>query len=388
MGLQITQEIATKPKILIVSPTPPPYSGPEVMTAHLLRSPLTEKYHLIHFNISKGRDVSTKARFDWVNIFYGLYQPIQLFWLLLRHRPDVVYTNLAQNLGGFLRYASFILIAGLFRPRLMVRVMGDGFNHFYAKAHPVLGALIRRTLQQIDRFIIRAETLKQQFEGLVVPEKLRVVYSGIDIEEFDRPRNRQDDDEIRVLFVSYLSKAKGAFDLLQAVPLVTTQQPNVRFLLAGARLDVERNITYVDNPASNEATLQQLLAKKEVAERVQLLGEKIGREKNETFVNADIFVLPSYAEAFPTVVLEAMAAGLPVVATPVGALPEVFDKRHILFVEPGNISQLAAAIVQLAQDATCRQQMGTFNRQTVQQHFDLDSYASRIDVVVTELLQE
>jgi glycosyltransferase involved in cell wall biosynthesis len=190
-----------------------------------------------------------------------------------------------------------------------------------------------------------------------------------------------------VLFVGYLTKAKGTFDLLKAMTLVVADQPNIRFQLMGTRIDVERNITYVDNPDSNEATLQQLLGQKELAECVELLGVQSGSKKNDTFVNADIFVLPSYAEAFPTVVLEAMAAGLPVVATPVGALPEVFDERNILFVEPGDVSQLAASILQLAQNPNHRQEIGSYNRQVVQQHFDLSAYAVRIDTVIADLLQ-
>lgn len=379
------QNAHSRPRILVVSPTPPPHSGPEVMTAQLLHSPLKDRCRLIHFNISKQREVNTKARFDLTNVLYGLFQPLQLFWLMVRHRPDVVYTNLAQNLAGFLRYASFVLTVALFRKPVVVRVMGDGFKQFYARANPILRWLILLTLGRIDRFIVRAEILKKQFDHLVPPDKLRVVYSGIDTTMFERPRVRANDEEIRVLFVGYLTKAKGALDLLKTVPMVSARCPGARFHLMGSKLDVERNITYVHNPHSNEAILRQLLARQEIADHVKLLGVQTGQEKINSFVNADIFVLPSYAEAFPTVVLEAMAAGLPIVATPVGALPEAFDERNILFVEPGNLSQLAAAILALAQDRTRRLEMGTLNRQLVQQHFDLSAYAARVEAVFAEV---
>ena len=376
-----------KPKILVVSGTPPPYSGPEVMTSHLFGSPLQDTYHLIHFNISKGRDVSTKGRFDWINVAYGLFQPLQLFWLMLLNSPDVVYTNLVHNLAGFLRYASFILTVALFRKPIVVRVMSDGFNYLYQGANPALRWFTRQTLRRIDRLIVRAGALKKQFNGLVPPDKLRVVYSGINTSEFDRPRTRSNDGEIRVLFVGYLTKAKGAFDLLQAVPQVVTHHPSVKFQLMGPTLEVERSITYIDNPTNNEAILQQLLIRKEVSEHVELLGVQIGEEKISTFVNADVFVLPSYAEAFPTVILEAMAAGLPVVATSVGALPEAFDEHNILFVEPGNVYQLADAISWLIQNPDCCEKMGAYNRQIARQNFDLEAYASRIGAVFAELIR-
>lgn len=374
------------PKILVVSPTPPPYSGPEIMTAQLLSSPLKDEYQLIHFNISKQREVSTKARFDLINIFYGLLQPFQLIWFILKYKPDLVYTNLAQNLGGFLRYASFILTAGLFGKLVVVRVMGDGFNHFYKRANPVLRWLIDLTLQRVNRFIVRATVLKKQFVDLVPLEKLKVVYSGIDVNEFNIPRERKD-DEIRILFVGYLTKAKGALDLLQVVPIVAKKCPNVRFQFMGSKIDVERNITYVDNPDSNETSLQQLLTQENVIDHIELLGVQSGKRKIETFVNADIFVLPSYSEAFPTVVLEAMAAGLPVIATPVGALPEVFDEKSIVFVKPGNVYQLADAILHLIDVPNYRRQIAKHGQQIVRKQFDLSAYAGRLDALFSDTLK-
>lgn len=368
---------ASRPVVLVVSGTPPPYSGPEVMTAHLLDSSLKEHYRLLHFNISKGREVETKARFDWINVGYGLLQPLQLFWLMLRHQPDLVYTNMAQNLGGFLRYASFILVVALFRTPVVVRVMGDGFGHFYRRANAPLQRLIRLVLGQIDGFIVRAEALKRQFQGIVPPEKLWVVHSGIDVTEFDRPRTRHD-DALRVLFVGYLTKAKGAHDLLRAIPLVHADHPQVSFQLMGARVNIERNITYVDNPASNDGILDNLLADPKIGPHAELLGVLAGDAKAAAFVNADIFVLPSFSEAFPTVVLEAMAAGLPVVATPVGVLPEIFNEQHILFVEPGNAGQIAAALGRLAADPALRQVMGAANRRIARQQFDLPSHGEQM----------
>ncbi|MCC6456158.1 MAG: glycosyltransferase family 4 protein [Caldilineaceae bacterium] len=366
-----------QPTILIVSGTPPPYSGPEVMTAHLLNSSLKDYYRLLHFNISKGRDVETKARFDWLNVGYGLLQPFQLLWLMLRHQPDLVYTNMAQNLGGFLRYASFILVVAFFHTPVVVRVMGDGFDHFYRRANTPLRWLIRLVMGQIDGFIVRADTLKHQFQGIVPLEKLWIVHSGINVTEFDRPRTRHN-DTLRVLFVGYLTKAKGAHDLLRAIPLVHACYPQVTFQLMGARVNIERNITYVDNPISNDDVLDDLLANPEIGSHAELLGVLAGDAKATAFVNADIFILPSFSEAFPTVVLEAMAAGLPVVATPVGVLPEIFDEQHILFVEPGNVEQIAAAIGRLAADPALRQTMGVANRRVAHQQFDLSSHGEQM----------
>jgi glycosyltransferase involved in cell wall biosynthesis len=379
-------------KVLVVSGVPPPYSGPEIMTAYLLNSPLKTRFKLAHLNISSGRSVADKARFDLINIWFGLVQPVRLFAMMLRHRPHLVYTNLAQNLGGFLRYASLILVARLFSTPVVVRVMGDGFNHFHRRSPYPLRKLIELVLRNVDGYIVRAEALKQQFNGLVPPERLEVVYSGIDVTEFDRPRTSQVNGPLRVLFVGYLTQAKGAHDLLRAVPAIVRDydkdpnNPGVVIQMMGERIDVERNITYVDNPQSNDSVLDQLLSREDIGPHIELLGVLSGERKCQAYVDADIFVLPSYSEAFPTVVLEAMAAGLPVVATPVGALPEVFDDNNILYVEPGNVEQLAAAVRRLLADAELRRRMGDLNRETVYARFNLDSHADQVAEVFTRIL--
>lgn len=378
--------VNSRPKILIASGTPPPYSGPEIMTAHLLNSSLRDQYTLIHFNISKGRGVETKAKFDLINIAYGIVQPIICLWLLLRHRPDMMYTNLAQTLGGFLRYASFIAPAVICQTPVVVRVMGDGFHHFYANSRGWKRRLIEWTLKNIDLYIVRAEALKEQFQGLVPPEKLIVVHSGIDVGEFALTRQRAVNSPLRVLFVGYLTQAKGALDLLRAIPKVTEAFPDVRFQLMGPRLDVERNITYHANPNSNNAALDQLLAEPTIQPYVELLGERTGAEKIRYFVEADLFVFPSYSEAFPTVVLEAMAAGLPIVTTPVGVLPELFDGRSIQFVKPGDVDELAEQIVDLLRDSERRTEMGNYNRQLASTKFDLEHHAQQMSRVFDQLL--
>jgi glycosyltransferase involved in cell wall biosynthesis len=375
-----------KRKILIVSGTPPPFSGPEVMTAQLLNSPLKDVYELIHMNISKGRDVDTKGRFDFTNLLWGFLQPIQLVGYLIWYRPDLVYTNLAQNPAGFLRYASFILMIKLWRRPVVVRVMGDGFKHFYADSNSLLHFLIRFVLHQTDGFVVRANNLKKQFDGLVPAEKLHVVYSGIDASEFTRADRRTPGGKIRILFVGYLSQAKGAFDLLEAIPPVIQKCPEIVFQFVGPVIEIERNITYIDNPESNEARLRSLLTRKLIADHVELLGVQSGLQKVSTFVEADVFVLPSYSEAFPTVVLEAMAAGLPVIATPVGALPEAFNDQTITYVHPGRIIDLAESIVRLAMlSPEERRSIGERNRRIVQQRFDLQTHAKRMGEVFEQV---
>lgn len=379
---------SSKPKILVVSPVPPPMSGPEIMTQHLLNSSLNDGYDLVHFNISKNRDINAKAKFDFVNILFGLMQPFKLLWLMLRHKPDAVYTNMAQNLGGFLRYASFIWIVRLFGVPVVTRVMGDGFGHFYRNFK--YKGLIRATLGCVSRVIVRADLLKEQFKGIVPDEKLKVVYSGIECEDFERTDlkvDRSNNDFVRVLFVGYLTQAKGAFDLLKVIPDLVAAESRLEFRLMGAKVKTERNIVYIDGVTRpQDEVLEELMTDDVVKERTEFLGVLSGDEKVREFVNADIYVLCSHSEAFPTSVLESMAAGLAVVATPVGVLPEAFDDRAIEFYDVGDLDGLKTAILKLSKNNELRKEMAEFNFSEARRNYTIDAYGNRVKCLFDDLL--
>jgi len=156
-------------------------------------------------------------------------------------------------------------------------------------------------------------------------------------------------------------------------------------MLAGSRLKVEKNITFIDNPPDNEAMIAQLLQNDQIRQHVEFLGAITGPAKIKAFRSADIFILPSYSEAFPTVVLEAMAAGLPVVATPVGALPEVFGAESIIYIPPGDCQAIAQALLRLIRDPELRRRMGRRNREIVGKYFNLQTYAYQLSQIFREL---
>jgi len=240
-------------------------------------------------------------------------------------------------------------------------------------------------LNMIDIFIVRAHNLKFQFQGLVPEHKFRVVYIGIDTSEFDKDYvSKTTSDVVNILFVGYLSKAKGATNLVEAIPSVVSKEDNVHFIMAGSKLEVERNITFISNPRNNEEEILQIIQENDISKYIDFPGVIIGQKKIKTFLEADIFILPSYSEAFPVVVLEAMASGLPVITTPVGALPEVFTEENILFIQPGDIDGIAERLLQLIKDPLLRDKMGALNKKIVRERFHLDNYAEQLSKVFDE----
>ena len=158
----------------------------------------------------------------------------------------------------------------------------------------------------------------------------------------------------------------------------------VRFLIqALARLDGVHLAIAGDGP--ERAALEALAERLGVAGRVHWLGQR--GDVQRLLPAFDLFVQPSLHEGLPNTVLEAMAAGLPVVATGVGGTPEaVVDGVTGLLVRPGDPEPLARAISRLLDDPAARQTMGQAGRERVVQHFTVERMVAQTETLYEQLL--
>ena len=198
---------------------------------------------------------------------------------------------------------------------------------------------------------------------------IRVVPSGIDLAPHERPRDRGAiraregvrEDEIVVLQVAALAPHKSQHDLLRAARVAIHASPRLVFWIAGdgaLRGELER--------------MHEALA---LGDRVRFLGFR--EDVMDLLAAADLFCVSSYLEGMGTSTLDAMAAGLAVVATRVGGIPEIVEDQVTgLLVEPRDPEALARAIVDLAEDGARRERMGGEARIKVRD-FSADRTAER-----------
>jgi glycosyltransferase involved in cell wall biosynthesis len=120
---------------------------------------------------------------------------------------------------------------------------------------------------------------------------------------------------------------------------------------------------------------------------VEFLGVIGGQEKANALAQADVLALPSYCEAMPMAILEGMAAGLPVIATTVGAIGQVVrDGVEGFLVPPGDIEALAGKMVQMARDADLRRRMGEAARKRVAAKYSLEAMARPIEQMYMQII--
>jgi len=222
----------------------------------------------------------------------------------------------------------------------------------------------------------------------VEKEKIRVVYNGIDAKEFQSVESNPENGDrvVKVLYLSKKSKAKGVYDFLRTIPLVTRKEKDVRFILAGDSVVSEEFPWHTGRMCNTEKEIREFIRENGLTDVIDIRGEVTGSDKRKVFAESDIFVMPSYSEGMPIVILEAMAAGLPVVATRVGALPEIIEEgKNGFLVEVGNYEDLANKVLILVKDRSLRRQIGGLNRKVVSETFSSKKYVEGLEMVFLEL---
>ncbi len=213
--------------------------------------------------------------------------------------------------------------------------------------HRVLRSYFRLIMRYVDVLILLSPRFVSDFDRMIPQTKKCVVPNFAPSFHLAAERSRS---EINVLFVGRLSMKKGVYDLLEAATALR-DEPAIRFDLAGLE----------ETPADRHRILCEL-EKHNIRNKVHLVGHVQGHEKSRLFARADVFVLPSYTEIFPIVILEAMAAALPVIATPVGAVPDmVVDGINGFLVPQGAPESLAERIRYLLHHPRTREEMGRNN---------------------------
>ncbi len=362
----------------------------------VLRHWNSQHVELLHLRTTIRRSNAEKGRWDIRGVGRSAWIWLRYCKALWRWRPQVVFLLLSSSWAGFVRDLVLISTARLFGVRVLIQYRGGNFAGFYASQPRWRQRWIRWGLLRAERILVQSRALRQQFLGLVPEDRVQVLPNGVPVEEFpERQRSPGESAPYRLLFVGHIAFAKGFRELMRAYQWVSRELP-VELWVIGTRIaqpQVARSFLppewqrYYDAHAREiEAEIDTFLATAR-QHNVRLFGFVSAAEVRQWMAQADLFVLPSYSEGFSMAVLEAMAAGLPVVVTPVGALSElVTDGIHGRLVPVGDAEALAHILRECLCQPEWMQRVGEVNRQRVAREFPLERVVKCLEEHVSAIL--
>jgi glycosyltransferase involved in cell wall biosynthesis len=352
-------------RVLLVGKGAPDRGGIPTFLDTLLNSHLQEEHDLRFLNLAHTR-TPQGGKLSLSNTRRTALDVLAV-WRAARDR-DIVHIHSA--LAPAVTALRAGLLAGAARLRgcaVILHAHGGGIRSWLNS--PWRRRLMRLALRPADRVVAVWTAGRDILEGVAPRERVVLIDNGVPVED-RTPRG--DHRPPRILYVGLLTARKGVVDLLAASRLLRERGVEHELLLVGGTPD--------EGPDA-EAEVRAAMD-----DSVKALGSRPPEQMPEAYAEADVFCLASWWEAMPLSVLEAMAAGLPVVATDVGDVGRAVADGATGYVVPvRDPEKLAAALEPLLTDPDLRRRMGAAGRERVTQRFSSAVTAAAVSALYAEL---
>jgi len=226
------------------------------------------------------------------------------------------------------------------------------------------------------------ETVKELYDVDFGTKPTQTVYCAVDMPE-EVPKKNHHAGTIRVLFVGRLEKRKGAHTLFDAAPAIIRKNRHVEFVIVGDdTLPSEEGIPL-------RAAYAKFLSRSGALKKMRFLGRVDEERLQQEYSECDIFVAPSLYESFGIIYAEAMAWGKPVIGCTAGGIPEVVEHNGCgILIKPGNVAELAEAVLRLADSPETRRQFGQRAREIAATKFSPATQADSALEIFHRVLDE
>ena len=271
-------------------------------------------------------------------------------WQIHRLRPHVVLAFFGAPSGVAAWFWRFF-----FKLPYIVSLRGGdvpGFRPYdFARQHRLLSPLLRRVWRRSAAVVANSEGLRQLGQAFESRVPVKIIPNGVDLEKFHA--GKRDWEPARLLFVGRVVYQKGLDLLLKALSELRDLEWRLEIVGDGPRVE----------------GLRDQAQKLKIAERVNFPGWQSREQLPQTYQQANLFVYPSRHEGMPNAVLEAMASGLPVLASRIAGNEELVTEEAGLLVPTEDVQALKSALVQLIPDASARERMGAAARKRVEAQY-------------------
>lgn len=278
---------------------------------------------------------------------------------------EIVHAHLARD------YPLAALAAGRSNARLVLT------RHVLFALSQIHRLTLRRTAKVIAVSEAVADSLRAQ--NIFPTEKLVTIHNGIDVEKFDHARReageRNRDERIRVGMIGHIAPIKGQEEFIRAAAIVCRQRDDVDFIVAGA--DKSRE-------GENQARVEKLISELGLEHNVKFLGwiEDVAKLLS-TF---DLYVSPARSEPFGLTIVEAMAAGVPVIATRSEGASEILsDGETGRLIPIDDVETLAGVIGELLNDRTQCERLAQNAKSAARERFSLERMVDRTEEIYREV---
>lgn len=325
--------------------------GTEHMVANLAKYINKQKYKLMVISLMNPTNTHIQKMIEEskVDILYAGKGSVpvwrvftKIYSELVKFRPDLIHSNMY----AFVYVVPYLLTHNV---KLLHTIHNKPQNEFFDKYKKLIGLLYR--MNKAVPVAISHIVEKEMMEIYPYIKRIECVYNPVEIDKFYIDPDRRKNEKIVYIFVARFMKQKNHALLLESFSKALEKVKNIKLMLVGdgeLRQDIEQQAAALG-----------------ITKDVEFIGNV--SNVNDYLAKANVFVMSSAYEGLPLSILEAMAAGLPIISTNVGGIADIVTNNGIL-TENGNSEELSDAIVKLAKDSELRNKLGKNSLENARQY--------------------
>lgn len=365
----------SKPIVLLLGKLPPPYFGPAIATEILINSKLRATNSLYHLNTNVHKSINTIGKIHLVKIWKNIAIYLKLINIIVKRHPNLVHIPISQSTVGFLKDSLFILICKLLNCKVVLHLHGSNFKNWLHNSSRATRSYVEFIIKTTQGIIVLGKNLKYLFADYFPENQIYVVPNGAN---YNISKIVRKSKVANILFLSNLQPSKGVEDVINAL-VILKKQSNVNYeadIVGQWRDDVTKKIC------------TRLV--KDNSLHVQFNLSTFNSNKFTFYAKSDIFVFtPREPEGQPWVIIEAMAAGLPIISTDQGAITDmVIHGINGFIVDKHNPNQIAEKIKFLIENPKIRKKMGQDSRKHYLENFTEDKMVEKLSYCFNAVLNQ
>ena len=363
-------------KILFILHLPPPVHGSSIVGQCVKNSTIINKsFDCRYINLLVSRTIDEAGKPSGLKVLRFVGAWFKLLVEIITKKPDVCYLALTATSAAFYKDVLLVALLRVFHIKRVYHLHNKGVSQNQTNK---LNNLFYRFVFKNSDIILLSNQLYQDIETFVPASRVYICPNGIvnTITNIE-PRLFTKEKPVKILFLSNLIKSKGVFVLLDACSILQQKGIGFECNFVGAEGDI------------NATQFAEKVNQKQLSSKVNYLGKKFGKDKQEVFANAEIFAFPTYFDCFGLVNLEAMQYSLPVVSTFEGGIPDIVEDGVTGFLVPKkNAEALAEKLEILINNPKLRQQMGKAGRQKYETEFTLEIFEHRLKEILQQVIEK
>lgn len=351
-------------KFFFVGPLIPPVTGQSLAFSRFVESVPIKKKIVVNTNFEN------KTRL--CKIFFTIKTLIILFFKVLFNQYHSVYFTCSRSILGSIKDIVVINLASFKKKKIINHLHGSDFYDFLHNSPKWYRKILLKSYDKVDTSIVLVEGMKSQFRDFK-NMRIEVVPNFYD-QELDNELIKKNEGRISLLYLSNIMVSKGIFELLDAFEQLTKKNDNIILNIAGEYLEDDyMTIKQIKNKFEDKISQNN---------KIKYLGKIFGDDKIKLLQGSDIFILPSYKEAFPISIIEAMASSNAVVVTSQKYISEVLSRKNGVLIQKRSVESLVNGIEFLMNDKQNLKKIQNHNKQEAQKKFSKQKYLKNLERIV------